>query len=619
MCGLVAALSLGRPMPASALDLALTAIAHRGPDAKGVWRSPDGRVLLGHTRLAVIDPHGSPQPLTNEDGTIVGVVNGELYGFREARAALRGRGHVFRTQGDSEVALHLYEERGLSFLSALRGELALILWDAKARRLIAGVDRFGVKPICLARDGDRVLLASEVKGLAALGLELTWDRESVADATAMQYPLPGRTLFRGVTLLPPGHMALIEADGTITLQRWWDLDYPRLEARRPVSVPEVVERFGQVLDDAVRVRLDADVPVAFQLSGGIDSTAVVGLAARASPGPLSAFTLGFDDPRYDEAPIAEQTGRTLGLKVQRVAPGPEQLVALLEEAVFYGEGLAINAHLPAKLALSRAVRDAGFKVILTGEGADEVLAGYPHFRMDLGSDVAASNPLSAGIMLPQGAALSTDGLKEVLGWVPSFLLAKATLGHRLRGLLRDDVRAEFGARDSYRELGLALPRDQLEGRHRVEQAMIVWTKLVLPSYLMRTLGDGLEMASSIEGRLPYLDHHLFELLRDVPLELKIRAGTEKWIQREALKGVVPEPVRQRQKHPLLAPPLGESATFRRRLLEWLEEAGSPFFAIERVRAAVDGWDEFDVAGKTALDPALVLIATLTLLGRRFGL
>ncbi len=270
-------------MPGDAVDGGLLALAHRGPDARGRWRSDDGRVALGHNRLAVIDLAGPPQPVTNEDGRVVAVVNGELYGFQAQRQALRQDGHHFKTQGDSEVAVHLYEQRGLDFLAELRGELAIVLWDGRARRLIAAVDRFGVKPLYLASHEDRVFLASEVKALPALGCPLAWDLESVADATAMQYPLPGRTLFRGVRLLPPGHLAIVELDGTITLRRWWDLDYPRADTRPTLSITDAVSAVRHHLADAVEVRRQADVPVAFQLSGGVDSSAVVAWAAQRSP------------------------------------------------------------------------------------------------------------------------------------------------------------------------------------------------------------------------------------------------------------------------------------------------------------------------------------------------
>ncbi|MBA3503836.1 MAG: asparagine synthetase B, partial [Deltaproteobacteria bacterium] len=289
MCGIVAV--AGAPVEDAQLDASLVALAHRGPDGRGRWRSPDRLVTLGHTRLAVVDPAGGAQPIANEDGSIIAVVNGEIYD--ECAGELRRRGHVLRSRCDAELVVHLYEEYGDDFVREVRGELAFVLWDARRRRLVAGRDRFGVKPLLWAAFGEGIALASEAKALFALGVRPRWDAEAFLHAAQTQYTWPDRTLFEGVRQIEPGQLLVWE--GAPQLRRYWQVyEHGREGALRPA------------LDEAVRLRLRADAKVCVQLSGGIDSTTVAALAR------VPAFTVAFaDGGDYDERAIAEQTAHEL--------------------------------------------------------------------------------------------------------------------------------------------------------------------------------------------------------------------------------------------------------------------------------------------------------------------
>jgi asparagine synthase (glutamine-hydrolysing) len=290
MCGIVAAYSPQGAVSAEELEAGTRRLYHRGPDGQRRWVSDDGRVGLGHARLSIIDLATGDQPIANEDEQIRIVVNGEFYGYEAIQKELEGRGHRLRTKSDSEIALHLYEDFGLQFLQHLRGEFALVLWDGRLRRLVAARDRFGIKPLFYARSGDTLRFASEVKALFAMGVPARWDAESVFHAVTMT-GYQSRTLYEGVFQVPPGHFA-IATDRHFQTNPYWDFDYPKAgQAGGGKSEAEHVAEFRGAFEEAVRIRLRADVPVGVYLSGGLDSCSVLGMAARHHPAPLKAFTL----------------------------------------------------------------------------------------------------------------------------------------------------------------------------------------------------------------------------------------------------------------------------------------------------------------------------------------
>lgn len=635
MCGIYSEITRHGEVEPESIARALSALRHRGPDGNATWLAPDRRVALAHARLSIIDLTTGAQPIASEDDLVHLVVNGELYDFERIRAALEARGHVFRTRSDSEIALHLYQDHGLDFVHHLRGEFALVLHDAKRGRLVAARDPFGIKPLCWTAHGGRIRIASEAKALFAAGVPAAWDHDAVFHVASTQYQGEGDTLFAGVKQVPPGHLLVVDAGGP-RLERYWDLSYPvaNREARAS-DVPGLVEAFGAKLEESIRLRLRADVPVCCHLSGGLDSTAVVGLAARHATGPVTCFTVSFEVDAYDELSVAAEMAARVNARLEVVRITQADLMEHLSDAVYFSEGLAVNGHLTGKFLLSRAIRNAGFKVALTGEGADELLGGYPHLREDLLNEqgaapekiaaLHASNAASAGIMLSCGPVPALASVRRALGYVPAFLAAKASFGERVHGLLASEFRARFAGRDAYAEWlgGLDLP-GQLAGRTRVDQSLYLWSKRPLANYILRTLGDGAEMAHSIEGRLPFLDRPLFELARALPLDLKIRDGVEKFVLREAARPHITDTVYRRPKHPFLAPPLTRfsgSATsdLVQDTLRGEALTALPFFDAGAVRATLDRLGELSPAERAGLDPVLMLATTACLLHQRLGL
>lgn len=632
MCGIFAA-AANSAISESLVGKAVGTLAHRGPDGEGIWVHSDRRAALGHRRLSVIAPEDGLQPLVSEDGRVRAVVNGEFYGFEQTRRELSQTGHRFATQSDSEVAVHLYEDLGLDFVTRLRGEFALAIWDESRRQLVAARDRFGVKPLLYATTSNGTLIASEAKALFAAGIERRWDFESFHQAASMQYVLPDRTLFAGIRQVPPGCLLIVSHDREPRIERYWEPPLSRRdppEDGRQSSPIELIERCRGFVVDAVRTRLRADARVCVQLSGGLDSSAVLGIAAAETTEPIDAYSIVFDNADYDERDSAIQAAAHAGARLHTLTVSPAEILSSLCDAVCMSEGLCINGHLAAKFLLSRQMQHDGFKVVLTGEGADEAFAGYAHLRTDhwrtTGADhlirqLDRTNRSSLGMMMPHGESLDLRGVERRLGYVPAWMEAKGTFGRRVHSLLRDDFVDEFRDRDPFGEFVDSVVSDARRDFSPVECSTLLWTQSALASYILATLGDGTEMAHSIEGRVPFLDHHLWEFLRDVPVELKIHGTTEKHILREAIRDFVPDSIYRREKHPFDAPPvtLGNEDSTREFLHDTLRSEAfrsQPFFDVDRTRTQVEQLATADETTKLAWDPVIMTVLSTTLLQQR---
>jgi asparagine synthase (glutamine-hydrolysing) len=641
MCGIAAIFSRSKPVARHALEGAVQSLIHRGPDNQSVWLSPDQRVGLGHTRLSIIDLTTGDQPIANEAERVRIVVNGEFYDFERQRRELEQRGHRLRTRSDSEIALHLYEDFGTHCVRHLRGEFAFVLWDETNDLLLAARDRFGIKPLYYTVYDDALYLASEVKALFAAGVPARWDHEYFyqhATGPAMPY----RTLFEGVHQVPPGH-CLVATRNSLRVQRYWEFDYtPAADlAASTRSEGSYVEEFAAVFEEAVRLRLRADVPVGCYLSGGLDSCAVLGFAARNSGTPIQAFTLTFDQAAYDEGDIAREMAGFVGANFYPIPIKQSDIADHFADAIWHSETVFSNGHGVSKYLLSRAVRDAGYKVVYTGEGSDEILGGYVHFRTDMlthntqGQDPAevqlllkqleSANAVSRGLLIPAGETGAMHSVERLLGFVPTCLRVFAAAGQQRLGLFDDDFKARFHGRDSARLFldGLDVPA-VLDGRDPLNKSLFVWAKSFLPTYILNLLGDRMEMAHSIEGRVPFLDHHVVECLCRVPVSLKIRGLTEKYLLRQAARPVITDTVYRRQKHPFLSPPVTTvpSERFHQVLQDTLRGtalASVPFYDQKKVVALLDELPAMTDAGRLGWDPVLMSILSACVLQERFKL
>src|SRR5215467_9596255 len=640
MCGIVALFSRRDPIPDTTLERATQRLYHRGPDGQRYWMSPDRRIALGHARLSIIDLTTGDQPIASEDEQTRIVVNGEFYGYEAIQCELERSGHRLRTRSDSEIALHLYEDLGSQCLHRLRGEFAFVLWDEINRTIFAARDRFGIKPLFYTFYNETLYFASEVKALFAAGVPARWDAESVYHSVEFGgHPI--RTLFDGILQVPPGHY-LIATEKHVQLHQYWDFDYPRPDPSSPPrSDADYAAEFRQALEEAVRIRLRADVPVGCYLSGGLDSCSVLGLAARHHPEPIRAFTLTFDHADYDEEQEACEMAAKAGAEFFPIPIRQDDLADNFADAIEQSETFCFNAHGVAKYLLSRAVRDAGYKVVITGEGSDEILGGYAHFRRDMvlynrdgqAAEEAASllqdlerlNPVSRGLLLPHGAPKPLDNVRRTLGFVPSWIETFSARAAKMQPLWASDFADTFGSRESYHSLlnGIDI-RGQLHGRDPVHQSLYLWSKTLLPGYILNVLGDRMEMAHSVEGRLPFLDHHVVEVLCSQPVHQKIHGMTEKYVLREAVREVITDTVYKRQKHPFLSPPATLNPTEKLSALVNDTLRGSalasiPFFDQSKIVALLDSLPAMDEGARVANDQVLMILVSACILQERFGL
>jgi asparagine synthase (glutamine-hydrolysing) len=640
MCGIVALFSRYKQIPSGTVEQATKSLSHRGPDGQRFWTSSDGRIALGHARLSIIDLTGGDQPIANEDETLRIIVNGELYGYEAIQKELEKRGHRLRTRSDSEIVLHLYEEIGAQCLHRLRGEFAIVLWDSVNRTMFAARDRFGIKPLFYALHENTLFLASEVKALFAAGVPARWDCESVYDCGGIGSPQM-RTLYEGVFQIPPGHF-MIATEQQVILNKYWDFDYPPMaESCKAHSDAEYAEEFRQMFEESVRIRLRADVPVGCYLSGGIDSCAVLALAALHHQGPVRAYTVTFDREEYNEGEVAQEMAKKAGADFQPILVRQEELAEHFVDAIYQSETLCVNTHGIAKYLLSRAVRESGFKVVLTGEGSDEILAGYMHFHRDLAprkvngspsSTHEKTDPLGAGNdartqPLPPAHVRSEarEQILRLLGFVPGWMDGSSLISTKLRGLLSQDFLARFTGRQGvlgfFNDIDI---RGQLTGREPLHQSLYLWSKTRLPNYLLTLLGDRMEMAHSIEGRLPFLDHHLVELARSQPVTQKIRGASHKFVLRESMRELITDTVYRRSKQPFLSPPVllnsqGKLFTQMQDILRGPVLGAVPFFDQKRVVSLLDDLRHVDEPTRVVNDQVLMMLLSACVLHERFRL
>lgn len=568
MCGIAGMTGGGveAPVREAVLRRMLGLIRHRGPDQFGIYL--DEQTALGSARLSIVDLAGGQQPIANEDGSLWIVFNGEVFNHPELRAGLEARGHRFSTHTDTEVILHLFEERGPACLNELNGQFAIALWDARRRRLFLARDRLGVRPLFYTRAGGRLWFASEVKALFAdPAVERAVDPVALDQVFTFWGTVPPRTVFAGVNELPPGHY--LEAHGgEVTVRRYWNLDLlPGAEAARQ---PEeaLVEAFRELLIDAVRLRLRADVPVGAYLSGGLDSSTIAAIVRRHTPNRLATFSIAFTDTDYDESAFQLRMAAHLGTEHQVVQAGHADIGRHFPDVIWHTETPLLRTAPVPMFLLSRRVQQAGFKVVLTGEGADEFLAGYDIFKEAKVRRFWARQPDSARrprllqrlyqdiprLAQHQGAFLHAffrERLTEVeCPWYSHLIrwrnnrracrffspaVRAAAVEHAAQHLAQWELPAGFArwpalARDQYWEI-----------------------TLFLSQYLLSAQGDRVALAHSVEGRFPFLDHRVVEFANRLPPRMKLRALRDKVILRRAAAAWLPPEIQQRPKRPYRAP------------------------------------------------------------------
>jgi asparagine synthase (glutamine-hydrolysing) len=582
-------------------------LLHRGPDGVGLYL--DDRFGMVNTRLSIIDIAGGNQPLSNEDGRLWVMQNGEIYNYPELMTELEALGHCFATRSDTEVIVHAFEQWGEACLDHLNGEFAFAIWDRASGDLFLARDRFGIRPLFLAQYGSDVVFASEAKALLRHPkAERSIDPLALVETFTMWAVQPDRSAFPGIGELPPGHLVHVTREGLGVPRRWWDLRFGPHEGRRRERPEALAEELFERLDDATRIRLRADVPVGVYLSGGLDSSATAALARRHTRQELHGFGIGFDDQRFDESGYQDAMAEALGVSLTRINVSGRDVAEAFPEVVRMAEKPMLRTAPGPLLRLSRAVREAGFKVVLTGEGADEVFAGYNIFQEAMIRRFWARDPESRlrpallGRLYPylardlsRGGGLLTEffrlGLEDVDDPLYSHRPRFRTTERNQR-FLASDVRASaagMGRPDA--RLIERLPAAFTEAGP-LGKAQYLEIQTFLTGYLLHSQGDRMLMANSVEGRFPFLDVHVAEFAAGLPERLRLRDLQEKYLLRKAVAPLLPESVWRRPKRPYRAPILralfGKDAPeYVRELLSGERIAADGLFArsaVERLTA-----------------------------------
>jgi asparagine synthase (glutamine-hydrolysing) len=597
MCGIAGKVALD---PRARVDEALLrrmtrAIAHRGPDDEGVW--VDGAIGLGARRLAVIDlsPRGH-QPMANEDESIHLTFNGEIYNFRELRHDLERRGHRFQSHTDTETIVHLYEEEGVACLSKLRGMFAFALWDAPRRTLLLARDRLGKKPLVYYHDSRQFVFGSEPKViLQDEAVPAEADPESIYHYLTFGDVPASRSAFRGFHKLPPAHYLLLE-DGRVTLHRYWALSY---QPQRAASEGELVEELSARVEEAVRIRLVSDRPLGALLSGGLDSSAVVAMMRRLTNGPVRTFSIGFDEPEYDELPYARQVAQRFDTEHHELVVRPDALAILPRLVWHYDEPLADSSAVPS-FAVCELARQS-VTVALNGDGGDESFLGYQRYlAMAIGARVDRL-PSPVRRALTWGASLLPGAGPRSFGTRVRRFAAELPLQPReryLRWLTIDDGWKSSVCAPAFLDAMQAVSSQHLlDGAFEQsnaptppETAAHSDVQLYLPDDLLVKM-DVASMAHSLEVRSPFLDHTLVEFAARLPLGFKIRGRTQKYLVKRLMKGRLPADILRRPKRGFAVP---IDRWFRREIKDLAYDvllgasaSGRGYFRLETVRRYLD--------------------------------
>lgn len=567
MCGIAGILKLADREPVAEAELRrmLALLRHRGPDEFGIFLG--NGIGLGSARLRIIDLSTGQQPIGNEDGTLWIVFNGEIFNYVELRPDLEARGHRFTTDSDTEVLLHLYEEFGPECLAKVNGQFAFAIWDTRAQSLFLARDRMGIRPLFYTIADGALVFGSEIKALLASGrVRAELDSISLDQVFSYWSTLSPRTAFRDVLELPPAHWLTVR-NGHIRTQRYWTLPFGAEEHGRR-STDEYVEELRTLLIDAARIRLRADVPVGAYLSGGLDSAIIAAAIRKFATNHLDTFSISFSDPAFDESAWQRQMADFLGTHHQVVYATHADIGRVFPQVVWHAETPILRTAPVPMFLLSELLHQRGFRVALTGEGADEVFAGYDIFKEALVRRFWARQPESTwrprllqrlypdiGGLTQAGPAFLAAFFREGLAEVDSPFYSHAVrwrTSQRTRRFFSDELLATVGQKPRDPAAEIPLPPEFMHWS-LLERAQWIEMTVFLANYLLCSQGDRMGMAHAVEGRFPFLDYRVVEFAGRLLPRLKLRGLTEKWLLREAAAPWLPPEIAQRPKRPYRAP------------------------------------------------------------------
>ncbi len=585
MCGVAGIVDYrGKAASKPAIESMLCAINYRGPDESGIYCSPFA--AIGNVRLSIIDLAGGQQPLSDPSGRFWIVFNGEIFNYPELREILLKKGHHFSTQSDTEVLVQLFAAYGKSCLSMLNGQFAFAIWDKVKEEIFIARDRIGIRPLFYNLSGNGFSFGSEIKSLLAQntispGLSVKNLSQIYTFWTAIT---PG-TAFRDIFELSPGHFLTYSREG-IKIEKYWDLKFNGID--NSLTLEKSLKQFHELFYDAVRIRLRADVEVAAYLSGGIDSSSTVAYIKDIEPGVLNTFSIGFDDRDFDESSYQSEAVRYFDTRHKSITCTSEEISQSFPKVIWHTETPVTRTAPAPMFLLSRLVRENNIKVVITGEGADEMLAGYDIFKEAKIRRFWARQPDSAirprlltklYPYLPQMKQANPAILKMFYGYkleeidnpFYSHLLRWNNSNH-IKKHFSNDVKSELNGYSPLESLEEKIP-EGFEKWGFLEKSQWLETSIFMSGYLLSSQGDRMAMANSVEGRYPFLDYRVIEFCNRLPGDLKLNGLNEKYLLKKLMKNKIPESIIKRSKQAYRAPI--KSAFFLNKQPEYIREMLSP--------------------------------------------
>lgn len=636
MCGVVAIYSKNKEILKSQIEASLNSIAHRGPDGQGIYFNASRQVALGHVRLAIMDTEGGQQPLYNEDLTIALIANGEFYDFEKIRKELTASGHVFKTNSDSEIALHLYEDSGIESIKRLRGEFAFIIYNQNKNELTAFRDRFGIKPLYYSVYNEQIIIASEIKALFAAGVPAMWDESNVYQSMHFASLQPS-TLYKNIHQVPPGHYLRI-INNQIIIQQYWDTNYPRKSELSFTTEEAIIKEVKDKLEEAILIRTRSDVPIACYLSGGVDSSTVLGIATRLTNKKIPAFTIAFDHHEFDESALAGTMSKYTNSPFFPIKVTNKDFADVFSDAVEKSDMPFYNGHAPARFILSREVKKAGFKVVLGGEGADELFAGYHFSQAALSSSIQNNKThliqsvfkiLTRICKTPSHEILKIKNISPTLFWAARVLgfpsdLAKTLIEQydNLQKFQDPGFLKRNSKTDPYKKFLAQFPIGENIHRAPFHIVLYIWMKSHFPQYVLGA--ERLDMAHAVELRLPFLDHELFDVTKRLPASLLYKNDLNKYLLRKiAQQDVCPE-VLSKLKRPFVSPPstLGNENPLFTMVCDLImsqDFKNIPFFNHQHIAKLIPRIKMMNNIERAPYDPVFYYLASLAVINKKYKL
>ncbi len=605
MCGIAGICNLSGPGQISmdSIKRMVSVQKHRGPDETGIYI--DDQIALGQTRLSIIDLSSGTQPIHNEDKSLWIIYNGEVYNYPELRDSLIKNGHRFYTTSDTEVILHLFEDKGPACLNELNGQFAFSIWNATTKELFLARDRIGIRPLHYTVQNNRFVFASEIKSIFTLpDVERRIDPIAMDQIFTFWTTLKGRTAFKDINELPPGHFAKI-ANGKISIRKYWDVPFCSPDEQTDSSIDDIVQDMSDLLHDAIRIRLRADVPVGCYLSGGLDSSGLTAKVVRDFNSTVKSFGIRFEEDTFDEGDYQNLMVSHLNVDHKEITATNRQIGEAFPDVIKHCEKPILRTAPAPLFLLSKLVNESGLKVVLTGEGADEFFGGYNIFRETKARRFWARQPDSQSrpelleqlypyiFNNPRLKSTLQSFFAKGLDWTDnpffSHMIRWANTG-KIKNLFSADLKEQIGSYSGMDELTQTLPENFGKWNY-LSRAQYLEASLFLSNYLLSSQGDRMAMANSLEIRLPYLDPRIMEYMAKVPAKWKILGLNEKFLLKKVFRKILPSEIVDRSKHPYRAPIsqslLGSDNSYIDEMFSEKSLAQTGLFDVSRVKALVN--------------------------------